>query len=891
MIKPPHRLLCGGFCLTERLCRDIIKIMKLLFGNEAMKRLVIGMTAHVDAGKTTLSEAMLFVSGELRKAGRVDKRDSFLDTHAIERSRGITVFAKQAVMHLNGAEYTLLDTPGHTDFSAETERALSVLDCAILVISGIDGVQSHTETIWRLLARYNIPVFVFVNKTDIAVTGKDFLLAELQAKLSHRVVDFTPREDKTPLYEELAELDENMMNGFLETGMIPDEDIREAVFKRNVFPCYFGSALKFTGITQLLDGISAYAKFPEYGDKFGARVYKITTEGSTRLTHMKITGGSLKVRSEINGEKVTALRIYSGAKFTSVDTAGAGCIVAAAGLSETFAGQGIGFEKESTQPLLAPVLTYRLVLPQDVDVHTMYKNMFILEEEDPALHVSFDPRFGDIHVSLMGKIQLEVLTTVIKDRFGIDVSFDRGSIAYKETIASPVVGIGHYEPLRHYAEVHLLMEPLPAGSGVEICSDCSEDVLDRNWQRLILSNLHDKTHIGVLTGSPITDIKITLVTGRASLKHTEGGDFRQASYRAVRMGLRYAQSVLLEPFYSFTLRIPAECTGRALNDLQQMGGEFSSPENDGEFTVITGKAPVSEMADYHTDVSGYSKGRGRLTCVFEGYYPCHNAEEVIENIGYDVDGDLDNTADSVFCAHGAGYGVKWDEVRDYAHLENGISFASDSRADDEPVRRSVSVSPADDDELMAIFERTYGKINRDPRTKMRREYEPPKTKAKPLPQGPIYLLVDGYNIIFSWDELKKLAADDLDLARSRLIQLMCNYRGYKKCEVILVFDAYKIKGDHREVEQVGGISVIYTKEAETADMYIEKVSHELAKEHRVRVATSDGAEQVIILGNGAYRVSAAEFYEEVKAVETEIRDIIDRNSQKGRNTRNIKVKE
>lgn len=492
-----------------------------------MKRLVIGMTAHVDAGKTTLSEAMLFVSGELRKAGRVDKRDSFLDTHAIERSRGITVFAKQAVMHLNGAEYTLLDTPGHTDFSAETERALSVLDCAILVISGIDGVQSHTETIWRLLARYNIPVFVFVNKTDIAVTGKDFLLAELQAKLSHKVVDFTPREDKTPLYEELAELDENMMNGFLETGMIPDEDIRDAVCKRNVFPCYFGSALKFTGITQLLDGISAYAKFPEYGGDFGAGVYKITTENNTRLTHMKITGGSLKVRSEINGEKVTALRIYSGAKFTSVDTAEAGCLVAAAGLAETFAGQGIGFEKAGTSPLLAPVLTYRLVLPQGVDVHTMYKNMLLLEEEDPALHVSFDPRFGDIHVSLMGKIQLEVLTTVIKDRFGIDVQFDKGSIAYKETIASPVVGIGHYEPLRHYAEVHLLMEPLPAGSGIEICSDCSEDVLDRNWQRLILSNLHDKTHIGVLTGSPITDIKITLVTGRASLKHTEGGDFRQ----------------------------------------------------------------------------------------------------------------------------------------------------------------------------------------------------------------------------------------------------------------------------------------------------------------------------------------------------------------------------
>ncbi|MGN1105922.1 MAG: GTP-binding protein, partial [Huintestinicola sp.] len=653
-----------------------------------MKRIVIGMTAHVDAGKTTLSEAMLYVSGELRKLGRVDKGDSFLDTHAIERSRGITVFAKQAVMRLEDGEYTLLDTPGHTDFSAETERALSVLDCAVLVISGIDGVQSHTETIWRLLGRYNIPVFIFVNKMDITPLDRDFLLRELKAKLSDRITDFTPREDKSPFFESLADLDEDMMNSFLETGEISGQLIGKAVSHRNVFPCYFGSALKLAGVRELLSGISSYAAMTEYSEDFGARVYKITTENNLRLTHMKITGGSLKVRSEINGEKVTALRIYSGAKFTSPDTVCAGSLVAAAGLTNTYAGQGIGAETDCTSPLLTPVLSYRLVLTPGTDVHTMYKNMLILEEEDPTLHVSFDSRSGDIHVSLMGKIQLEILTAVIKERFGTEVSFDRGNIAYRETIAAPVVGIGHYEPLRHYAEVHLLMEPLPAGSGLVICSDCSEDVLDRNWQRLILSNLHDKTHIGVLTGSPVTDMKITLVTGRAHLKHTEGGDFRQAAYRAVRMGLRSAESVLLEPFYSYTLRIPRECTGRALNDLQQMGAEFSSPENEGENTVIKGSAPVSEMADYHTAVSGYTKGKGQLSCVFKGYYPCHNADEVIEKIAYDPDSDLENTADSVFCAHGAGFGVKWDEVKGYAHLESGISFRNDEPKEERTVSRT-----------------------------------------------------------------------------------------------------------------------------------------------------------------------------------------------------------
>ncbi len=855
-----------------------------------MKRLVIGMTAHVDAGKTTLSEAMLYVSGELRKLGRVDKRDSFLDTHSIERSRGITVFSKQAVMRLGEDEYTLLDTPGHSDFSAETERALSVLDCAVLVISGIDGVQSHTMTIWKLLRRYNIPVFIFVNKTDISVTGKDYLLAELKARLSHRVTDFTPKEDKTPFFEELAELDEDMMNSFLESESISREQICKAVSERNVFPCYFGSALKLTGIRELLDGISDYTQMPEYGLEFAARVYKITADGNQRLTHMKITGGSLPVRTEINGEKVTSVRIYSGAKFTTADTACAGTLAAVTGLTSTAAGDCLGEESKYVTPLLEPVLTYRLILPENIDVHTMYRNMLVLEEEDPTLRVAYDSVSSEISVSLMGMIQLEVLTAVIKERFGTDVSFDRGSITYKETITAPVVGIGHYEPLRHYAEAHLLLEPLPKGSGIVICSDCPEDILDRNYQRLIMSNLHDKTHLGVLTGAPLTDVKITLITGKAHLKHTEGGDFRQAAYRAVRMGLMQAKSQLLEPFYSFTLEIPSECTGRALNDLQQMGAEFSSPEIRSDTAVITGSAPVSEMADYHTSVASYTKGKGRLSCVSGGYFPCHNEAEIVKSKGYDPERDTDNPADSVFCANGAGFVVKWNEVSSYAHMDNGISLCrkDEEECPSQPASRSVSY--ADDEELMAIFERTYGKKSIDREKELRRHYEEPVRKPKPLPKGPEYILVDGYNIIFAWDELKKAAEENLDLARNMLIRMLCNFRGYKKCELIVVFDAYRVKGEHREIEKHGGISAVYTKEAETADMYIEKVTHELAKEHRVRVATSDGAEQVIILGNGAYRVSASEFYAEVKAAEAEIQGIIHKNSLTGRNVRGITIR-
>ncbi len=855
-----------------------------------MKRIVIGMTAHVDSGKTTLSEAMLFVSGEIRKAGRVDKGDAFLDTHSIEKNRGITVFSKQAVMHMNGDEYTLLDTPGHVDFSAEAERALRVLDYAVLVISGTDGVQSHTETLWKLLSRYNIPVFIFVNKMDISELQRDYLLAGLQSRLSPAVTDFSPSRERDCLNEDIASLDEDLMNEYLENGDIPDSLIARKTAQRKIFPCYFGSALKFKGIEEFLSGLEKYTLFPDYSEEFGARIYKITSENNARLTHMKITGSSLRVRELMeNGEKINQIRIYSGTKYTSPETVYPGTLCAVTGLSESRAGDGLGFERNSAPPMLEPVLSYRVIFPKETDAHTMLMHLRKLEEEDPQLNVVWNEQLQEIHVKLMGEIQLEILKSLVKERFDIEISFDRGSIAYKETIAAPVEGVGHYEPLRHYAEVHLLMEPAERGSGLHFYTDCSEDVLDRNWQRLVLTHLEEKTHIGVMTGSPITDMNITLVTGRAHLKHTEGGDFRQATYRAVRMGLMSAECILLEPWYSFTLEIPSECVGRAINDLQHMSGEFDAPGITGETAVICGCAPVSEMSGYHTEAAGYSKGKARLSCVLKGYFPCHNAEEVITAAGYNAESDLDNPADSIFCGHGAGYAVKWNEVRSYMHADSGIRFGeADGAASEAEISPSVSedITPADiaryrarlydDDELMAIYERTYGKINRDKRYAVRREPDVSKHKAKPLPKGPGYLLVDGYNIIFSWDELKELAKDNLDLARGRLIDILCNYQGFRQCELIVVFDAYRVKGNHREIERVNNISVVYTKEAETADMYIEKTTHELAKDHRVRVATSDGTEQLIILGSGAYRISAAEFHEEVKAVEKAIKEIIDK---------------
>lgn len=855
-----------------------------------MKRLVIGMTAHVDSGKTTLSEAMLYRSGVIRRPGRVDRGDAFLDTHSIERSRGITVFSKQAVMRFGADEYFLLDTPGHVDFSAETERALSVLDYAVLVISGLDGVQSHTETLWELLRRYRIPAFIFVNKMDISTLDRKYILDELRSRLSGKITDFTSSTDRGEFFESLALCSEQLMNTFLETGDIPDGDISRAVAERDVFPCFFGSALKLSGVDELLDGIGRYTVSSEYTEDFGARAYKITTENGVRLTHLKITGGSLKVRSVVGcgkdgasaEEKVNQIRIYSGDKFTAVDEAFPGMLCAVTGLSRSFAGEGLGMEQNAAPPILEPVLSYHVILPEGTDVHTMLGQLRQLEEEEPQLHVIWNEQLREIHVQLMGEIQLEILRSLIAERFRTYVSFDEGKIAYRETISEAVEGVGHYEPLRHYAEVHLLMEPGEPGSGLVFASDCSEDELDRNWQRLILTHLEEKTHAGVLTGSPITDMKITLIAGKAHLKHTEGGDFRQATYRAVRMGLKSSESVLLEPWYDFRLELPSDCAGRALSDLQRMEAEFSAPEITGESAVISGSAPVSVMRGYHNDVAGYARGKGRLSCMLKGYLPCRNAEDIIAQIGYDSDGDTDNPADSIFCSHGAGVVVKWDEVRSRMHVDSGFRIKTVATVTEEEHTPHKSVgyvnSSADDEELMAIFERTYGKIKRPPREALYTEKETHTGKYKPLklPQGPGYLLVDGYNIIFSWEELNVLAKDNLDLARSTLINILCNYQGFRQCKVILVFDAYKIPGSYREIEKVGNITVVYTKEAETADMYIEKTAHRLGKEYRVRVATSDRLEQIIILGSNAYRVSAEEFREEVRAAERELREYIDR---------------
>ncbi len=852
-----------------------------------MKRLVIGMLAHVDSGKTTLSEGLLYCSGGIRKLGRVDHGNAFLDTDSMERSRGITIFSKQAVVSLPSSSVTLLDTPGHVDFSAEMERALQVLDYAVLVISGTDGVQSHTETLWQLLIRYNIPTFIFINKMDISYLTKESLLKELKQKLSGGCCDFSPLRDRNEINEDLAECSEELMNAFLDSGEITDDLISVAISNREVFPCLFGSALKLNGIDELLELLDRYTFQPDHSEQFGARVYKITQdEQGARLTHLKVTGGTLKVRSLIDGngwsEKINQIRIYSGTKFTAVDELPAGGVCAVTGLTKTFAGEGLGFERNSLSPVLEPVLTYKLILPPKTDVQTALQQLHKLEEQEPQMYVIWNERLQEIHVQLMGEIQLEILKTMIADRYNMDVSFDRGSITYKETIEAPVEGVGHYEPLRHYAEVHLLMEPAERGTGLQFCTDLQRDSLDTNWQRLILTHLEEKVHIGVLTGSPITDMKITLVAGKAHIKHTEGGDFRQATYRAVRQGLRSAKSVLLEPWYDFKLDMPSECVGRAMTDIQRMECEMQPPITNGETTTLNGSAPVAKMRDYQSEVISYTHGKGRLTCIPKGYFPCHNAEEVIAEIGYDVDSDVDNSADSVFCSHGAGVIVKWDEAPYRMHVDSGIRFGGNDVDNDEAAAATQQISSykqrmATDKELMEIFERTYGKIDRSPRNAMRNEKQPEYKKIPklpPPPKGPEYLLVDGYNIIFAWEELNKLAKDNLDLARNTLINILCNYQGFRQCNLILVFDAYKVKGSHRDVETVGGINVVYTKEAETADMYIEKVAHKLGRDHKVRVATSDNVEQLIILGSGGIRVSANEFHEEVKLVEKAIRELI-----------------
>lgn len=849
-----------------------------------MKRLVIGMIAHVDSGKTTLSEAMLYLSGNIRKQGRVDHGDAFLDTHHIERDRGITVFSKQAVMRCGGNEYTLLDTPGHADLSSETERALCALDYAVMVISGSEGVQEHTVTLWHLLTKYDIPTFVFINKMDISPFDRSFLMETLSGKLNGRFVDFTPVRDTAEFFEEAALCDEKLMDHFLESDTIPDEDISQAIKERKIFPCYFGSALRSKGVTEFIEGLEKYTLQTVTDGSFAARIFKITEEQGVRLTHMKINSGSLKVRSMINGEKINRIRVYSGAKFICPEEVFAGTLCAAEGLSDTHAGQGLGADKGAPQPFLEPVMTYRLIPPEGTDEHTFLAQMRILEAEDPQLHIMWNDRLREIHVSLMGDIQLEILRALIKERFGIEAGFGKGSILYKETVASPVCGAGHYEPLRHYAEVRLRIEPAERGSGVTFLSECSEDVLSRNWQRLILSELEGKTHIGVLTGSPVTDVKIILTAGRAHLKHTEGGDFRQAAWRAVRQGLRKAENILLEPWYEFTIEIPSDSVGRAISDIQRMCGEFSAPETNGDTAVIKGSVPASEIAGYHSELMGYSHGRGKLTCVPKGYFPCHDPEQVIEEAGYRCDEDIENTADSVFCSHGAGYIVRWDEAD--SHMHTADPSAKDRSAEEgyssAYLRRQAQdyrSRLAEDKELMEIFERTYGKIDRDPRYALHTKKDIPEKKQKPVPMqnGKEYVLVDGYNVIFAWDDLKALASENLDAARSRLTNILCNYQGFRQCELILVFDAYKVRGNDREVEKFHNISVVYTKEAETADMYIEKVSHELSKEYRVRVVTSDGAEQIIILGNGAFRVSAEEFRREVAAVEKAIREFIDKS--------------
>lgn len=865
------------------------------------KRITVGITAHVDSGKTTLSEALLYTTGRIRKLGRVDNKNAFLDTHDIEKNRGITVFSHSASLDINGDKITLLDTPGHIDFSAETERTIKVLDYAVLVINGAEGVQAHTETIWKLLDRYNIPTFIFVNKMDMDIADKQMVLEQLKERLSDKCIDFTQIESEH-FFEECAVCSEKLMDEYLETGKVSNDIISVEIYNRNIFPCYWGSALKLDGIESFVNGLDMFVRMSEPTSEFGARVYKISfDEKGRRLTNLKITGGQLSVRDIVDyygadgkeySEKVNEIRSYSGSKYENPDVVCQGEICAVTGLTETFAGQGIGFETNNENSLLEPIMSYSVFPPDNYDKHIMFENLKKLEQEAPELHVLWNGHTEEIQVSLMGEIQLEILAGIIKERFGIDVSFGQGRVAYKETISDTVEGVGHYEPLRHYAEVHLILEPLERGKGLVFCTDCRTDKLDLNWQRLVLTHLEEKTHLGVLTGSPITDMKITLVSGKAHLKHTEGGDFRQATYRAVRNGLRKAESVLLEPFYNFRLEIPSEMISRAINDIQHMNADFSTPETYGDRMVIKGTAPASEINGYQSDVNSYTKGKGRLFLSFKEYAPCKNADKVIEDIGYNCDEDVENTADSVFCSHGAGMNVKWDMVEQYMHLplhlkNNNIpeeeSSLSYNRAKDFCGRI------ADDEELMKIFEKTYGKIKRNPRKafeKVKKESQEKQYKGK-VYSGKEYLLVDGYNIIFSWDELKEIAKDNLDAARSRLENILCNYQGYRQCELILVFDAYKVKGKHREIEKYGNINIVYTKEHETADTYIEKTTHKLGKENKVRVATSDGMEQVIILGNGALRVSSAEFYEEVKYAEKAIRDYIEEHNAVSNNVKGV----
>ena len=870
-----------------------------------MKKLVVGILAHVDAGKTTLSEALLYESGALRRLGRVDHRDAFLDTDAMERERGITIFSKQAVLPVGDTEITLLDTPGHVDFSAEAERTLQVLDCAILVISGTDGVQAHTRTLWRLLERYHVPAFLFINKMDLAGAARAAVLEQLKEKLSGGVVDFSGARDEA-FREEAAVCDEAVLERYLDTGELTDADLTEMIGSRKLFPCWFGAALKLEGVGGFLECLARYAPVPDYPADFGARIFKIARDGQgNRLTYLKVTGGKLRVKTVLTNrrpdlpedqvweEKADQIRIYSGARFRPVDEAPAGTVCAVTGLSRSRAGEGLGIESAAAAPALEPVLTYQVLLPEGTDPHTALRYLRQLEEEDPQLHVGWNEQTREIRVHLMGQIQLEILQRMLRERFGLEVGFGPGAICYRETIAAPAEGVGHFEPLRHYAEVHLLLEPLPSGSGLQFGTICPEDQLEGRWQRLVLTHLAEKEHLGVLTGSPITDMRITLTAGRAHVKHTEGGDFRQATYRAVRQGLMEAESVLLEPWYDVRLELPAAQLGRAMTDLQQLGARLDPPQTAGEEAVLTGAVSVSALGDYARDVAAYTQGRGRLTCALRGYEPCPDQEAVTAAIGYDPEADLDNSPDSVFCSHGAGVAVRWDEVPARAHVSSGLRLNGAGTAPEAgpDARRSAAYAGTieQDKELQAIFERTYGPVKRqaflpprEPRRPAPSETEQEKRIIREQFSGPEYLLVDGYNIIFAWDELKTIAEENLDAARKQLCDILSNYRGFRKCRVIAVFDAYKVKGGQGSVEKYHGIHVVYTKEAETADAYIERATYEIGKHHRVRVATSDGPEQLIILGHGALRISASAFRQEVEEAEGQIARILSANNRPGK---------
>lgn len=856
--------------------------------------ITIGILAHVDAGKTTLSESMMYLTGQIRTLGRVDHKDAFLDTHELERDRGITIFSKQAVFDLEEKKVTLLDTPGHVDFSAEMERTLQVLDYAVLVISGADGVQGHTRTLWRLLEQYKVPVFLFVNKMDQEGTDREQLLSELKKSLSEGIIAFDIAQDeekREEFYENIAVCEEKVLETYLESGEIPIRDVKRLIKERKIYPCYFGSALKVEGVKELLNGLQKYTEVCQTQEEFGSKVFKISRDRQgNRLTHLKITGGRLRVKDQLAGaeqseepweEKVNQIRIYSGEKYEMVQEAAAGMICAVTGLTKTYPGEGLGKEQRSEPPHLSPVLNYRVIFPEHVNIPAMLQNFRILEEEDPMLRVVWNEELEEIHVQLMGEVQTEVLRSLAEERFGVKVSFDSGNIVYKETIKNTVEGVGHYEPLRHYAEVHLIMEPGASGSGLVFDSICSEDVLDRNWQRLIFTHLSEKAHRGVLMGAEITDMKITLAAGRAHLKHTEGGDFRQSTYRAVRQGLMQAESVLLEPYYDFRLTVPAEMVGRALTDIQRMYGQFSPPETEGEMSIIIGSAPVSEMRDYPKEVRNYTRGQGDLSFVFQGYAPCHNTAEVLEEAGYDPQSDTENPTGSVFCSHGAGFYVPWNEVQDYMHIESQLRKRELQDEEKKPDRsysgnngalKSAGLSRQEEQELEEIFIRTYGKIERKNAPGPRRVISEKEKKEQKREEISEYLLVDGYNVIFAWEDLKELAKENIEAARNKLMDIMCNYQGYKKCTLILVFDAYKVEGSWLEIQKYHNIHVVYTKEAETADQYIEKVVHVIGRKYHVTVATSDGVEQVITVGQGASLISARELEEEVEIMKRELRE-------------------